>query len=69
MVTAPPEANLVRIPEAARRLGIGRSTAYRLIKEGKWPTALVRIGGSQLVPRAEIDRLSSPSVPATEVAA
>lgn len=39
---------LVRLPEAATLLGIGRSTVYGLIADGKIPT--VRIGRSVRVP-------------------
>lgn len=41
------------VDEAARALGLGRSTTYRLVKEGKIPT--VRLGGRILVP---VHRLS-----------
>ncbi len=41
------------VEEAARALGLGRSTTYKLVKEGKIPT--VRLGGRILVP---VHRLS-----------
>ncbi len=41
------------IQEAGQALGLGRTTMYRLVKEGKIPT--VRIGGRILVP---VNRLS-----------
>lgn len=35
---------------AARMLGIGRTTAYRLVRIGEWPTPLIRIGKLIKVP-------------------
>jgi excisionase family DNA binding protein len=35
---------------AARMLGIGRTMAYRLVREGEWPTPLLRIGKLIRVP-------------------
>lgn len=35
-------------PDTAQLLGVGRSTVFRLIKEGKLPT--VRLGRRRLVP-------------------
>ncbi|WAX58545.1 helix-turn-helix domain-containing protein [Jatrophihabitans cynanchi] len=35
---------------AARMLGIGRTMAYRLVREGQWPTPLLRIGKLIRVP-------------------
>ena len=43
------------VPEVAVILGIGRSTAYALVKRGDL-TAL-RVGGRVVIARAEIDRL------------
>ena len=42
------------IPEAARRLGIGRNTAYEAARTGELPT--IRIGKRLLVPRAALER-------------
>lgn len=39
---------LLTVPEAARRLSIGRSTAYRLIEDGTLP--VVHIGRAVRVP-------------------
>lgn len=44
---------LVSVREAARLLGIGRDTAYGLIREGRLPA--VRIGRRVLVPRAALE--------------
>lgn len=45
---------LVGAREAAQLLGIGRDTAYALIREGRLPA--VRIGRRILVPRAALQR-------------
>lgn len=36
--------------EAARLLGIGRTVAYRLIRQGQWPTHIVHVGRKIKVP-------------------
>ena len=43
------------VPEVAVILGIGRSTAYALVKRGE--LAALRVGGRVVIARAEIDRL------------
>lgn len=43
------------VPEVAVILGIGRSTAYALVKRGD--LAALRVGGRVVIARAEIDRL------------
>ncbi len=35
------EPLLISIEEAARRVGIGRDAAYRLVASGAWPSVLV----------------------------
>jgi len=50
-----PTANdqlLLRIPEAAARLGLGRSTVYELIQRNSIP--VVRIGKSVRVPASRL---------------
>ncbi len=42
------------IPEAAKRLGIGRNTAYEAARTGEIPT--VKIGKRLLVPREALER-------------
>lgn len=51
----PPERRALSIEETADTLGLSRSTAYRLIAEGKLAT--LKIGGRRLVPVAAIDVL------------
>ena len=44
----------VDIPEAAKRIGIGRNQAYEAAKSGKLPT--IKIGRRVLVPIVGLDR-------------
>lgn len=44
-----------RIPDACRRLGIGRSSLYELIKSGEIRT--IKIGSRALVPEAELQKV------------
>jgi excisionase family DNA binding protein len=44
------ERLLLRIPEAAQRLGLGRSTVYQLIAAGHLP--IIRIGRAVRIPVA-----------------
>ena len=48
-----PERVLLKVEEAAERLGIGRTTAYSLVKSGE--LASVRIGNLRRVPVAAIN--------------
>ena len=38
------------VPVAARMLGIGRTTAYALVRAGDWPTPIIRVGRLIKVP-------------------
>ncbi|WP_153036871.1 helix-turn-helix domain-containing protein [Amycolatopsis sp. YIM 10] len=42
---------------AARALGIGRTTAYALAREGGFPCPVLRVGGEYRVPTAGLLRL------------
>ncbi len=44
-----------RIPEACRRLGVGRSSLYELIKSGEVKT--IKIGTRTLVPETELQKV------------
>jgi excisionase family DNA binding protein len=44
---------LLRIPEVAERLALGRSTVYRLIAEGQLPT--VKIGAAVRIPAVALE--------------
>jgi predicted DNA-binding transcriptional regulator AlpA len=41
---------VVDVPTAAAILGIGRTAAYELIRMGKWPTPVLRLGKLIRVP-------------------
>ncbi|WP_219413926.1 helix-turn-helix domain-containing protein [Pseudonocardia nigra] len=41
-------------PTAARALGLGRTTAYKMVQAGEWPTRLLRLGNAYRVPTAEL---------------
>jgi predicted DNA-binding transcriptional regulator AlpA len=43
-------AAVVDLPEAAAMLGIGRTLAYRLVREDAWPTPFIRVGRLIKVP-------------------
>jgi excisionase family DNA binding protein len=49
-----PERLLISAREAALLLGIGRDTAYALIREGRLPA--LRIGRRILVPKAALEQ-------------
>ena len=42
---------VIDLPEAARLLGVGRTLAYQLVREGRWPTPVVRVGRLIKIPR------------------
>jgi excisionase family DNA binding protein len=48
-----PEPLLLGVREAARELGIGRDSAYQLVRDGRLRT--VRVRGRALVPRHELE--------------
>ena len=48
------EPLLMGVREAARSLGIGRDSAYALVREGRLPA--IRIGRRILVPKAALER-------------
>ena len=45
----------ISVPEAARRLGIGKNLAYEAIQRGELPS--VKVGGRILVPLAALEKL------------
>jgi excisionase family DNA binding protein len=45
---------VIDVPTAARVLGIGRTAAYRLVRDGRWSTPLIRVGGTVRVPTAPL---------------
>jgi hypothetical protein len=47
----PPTVDLVT---AAKMLGIGRTLAYEMVREGTWPTAIIRARRKIRVPTAPV---------------
>ena len=59
--TLPPVLDLM---EAAALLGLGRTTAYKLVRTGEWPTPVLRIGRLIKIPTAPLrELLSRPTSP------
>ena len=52
--TLPPTMPLY--PDAAEILGVGRSTAYELVRTGQLPTRVLRLGRLVKIPTAELLR-------------
>jgi excisionase family DNA binding protein len=48
---------LVDLPTAAKVLGIGRGLAYELVREGTWPTPVVRMGKLIRIPTSCLRRV------------
>jgi excisionase family DNA binding protein len=48
-------AILVRIPEAARRLGLGRTTLYATVLQPRGSVPVVKIGAASRVRVADLD--------------
>jgi excisionase family DNA binding protein len=46
---------MLTVESAAKRLGIGRQTAYEGVRRGEIPS--LKIGGRILIPRAALERL------------
>ena len=47
------------LPDAAKLLGIGRTFAYQLVREGRWPTPVLRVGRLIKIPaRPLLDLIS-----------
>jgi excisionase family DNA binding protein len=55
MRAQPAERQTLTVEEAARVLGISRSSAYEAVRRGELPT--VRIGRRYVVPRVALERL------------
>lgn len=43
-------------PDGARVLGIGRSTAYELIRRGEFPVRVLKLGAKYRISRADLLR-------------
>jgi excisionase family DNA binding protein len=62
MAKPSPERRTMTVPEAAKVLGIARSTAFRAARSGEIPT--IKIGKRMLVPVAALERVLSGEVAA-----
>jgi predicted DNA-binding transcriptional regulator AlpA len=69
------ETDLDRLPvvvdlvTAASVLGIGRTSAYELVRTGRWPTPVLRLGSRIRVPTAALRELLSVSTGGAELQA
>ncbi len=54
------------VPEVARALSVSASTVWRMVKRGE--VQVIRLGKRILVPKPEIERLTTPIVPRGAVA-
>ena len=69
------ETDLDRLPvvvdlvTAASVLGIGRTSAYELVRTGRWPTPVLRLGRRIRVPTAALRELLSLSTGSSELQA
>ena len=67
------EADLHQLPvvvdlvTAAAVLGIGRTTAYELVRTGRWPTPVLRLGHRIRVPTAALRELLRLSTAGSDV--
>lgn len=57
MRKALPSSETYNLKEAAAKLGTNPRYAYEVVRLGKWPTSVIRIGKRVVVPRAELDAL------------
>ncbi len=48
---------VVDLPKAAAMLGIGRTLAYQLVREDRWPTPVIRVGRLIKVPTVPLRAL------------
>lgn len=53
-LTAIADSPTVDLPTAACLLGIGRTSAYLLVRTGRWPTPVLRLGRLIRVPTAPL---------------
>ncbi len=58
---------VVDLLTAASVLGIGRTSAYELVRTGRWPTPVLRLGNRIRVPTAALRELLSLSTASAEV--
>jgi excisionase family DNA binding protein len=59
---AVPLPAVLDLVQAAALLGVGRTTAYRLVHDGEWPTPVLRLGRLSKIPtRPLLDLLAGTS--------
>jgi excisionase family DNA binding protein len=54
---------VVDVPTAARALGLGRSTAYELVRRSEFPCPVLRVGTSYRIPTAGLMRVLGIELP------
>ena len=52
------------VEECAKRLGIGRNSAYEAVARGEIP--IIRVGKRLLVPKAQLDKLLAGETPSVK---
>ena len=57
---------VVDVPTAAAVLAIGRTAAYELVRNGRWPTPIVRLGHRIRIPTAPLLALLGVSTDPTD---
>ena len=57
---------VVDLLTAASALGIGRTTAYEMVRTGRWPPPVLRLGSRIRVPTAALRELLSLSTGSSE---
>lgn len=50
------------VEEAAALLGIGRNTVYAAIRQGNFPTPVIRVGKRCVIPAVALDQLLNQTV-------
>ncbi len=58
-MTSNPDALTITVTEAAALIGIGRATAYDLVRTGEFPVPVLRIGRRYRVPKAWLEAFLS----------
>jgi hypothetical protein len=56
----PPLPASIDLMTAARMLGIGRTCAYGLVRQGRWPTPVIRVGRCIRIPTRPLLALLDP---------
>ena len=62
------ESRTMSVDQAARELGIGRSLAFELARNGRFPVPVLRLGHRLVVPIEPLERLLSGRAPAEDPA-